>query len=310
MPTADERAVELRRFFPDRVVAAILGVEQEEIAQLAVDPSDEVEGEGLGGGGEADPQAGQLIHFTGDWQQGASYGPSSFGYKAALGSDLKLYLALGNTDPDVNPADSAGIDDGWLPFSPAGGGAGAFASFDGEWLAGDYPAGTVVTYGQTTFLATADATADDEPGISGAPLTDNDQIQTVWAVAGEMRFDTTEGQQGDGDPFSDDVATYLYVPVTHAGHLQIGLDTFDDHYVSYLLVKGSDMSLQGSGASDTSLGFDLDSTGDWFIQLYHDPGFDSGHDAGPVVANLVLSAGLTLQAAPEANPWQAFAAAP
>ena len=67
------------------------------------------------------------------------------------------------------------------------------------------------------------------------------------------------------------------------------------------------MSLQGTGQSDNSIGFDFDAVGDWYIQLFQDPGDASNHDAGHVVGTVVLSSGLTLTPAPADNPWVLFA---
>lgn len=176
----------------------------------------------------------------------------------------------------------------------------------GDWVAGEYQQGDAVMVENSSYWASE--TTSEEPGVTGAPLTPDDLFQTIW-VAPAFTFDTTNGSSvtDSDDPWTPDVySEVLYVPVTHVGHLQIALDTFDDHYVSYSLVRGSDMSLQGTGASDTSIGFDFDSLGAWYIQMYHDPGFDSGHDAGAVIATAVYSAGLTVTPAPATNPWIRF----
>jgi len=258
----------------------------------------------LGGGAGSGPEEIEV------WSTGQAYAKGT----RVQGPDDIIYLARDDLDEETNvdpPAQTILDTMGYwyqdtFPQEPA---PPAFSP-QGPWVAGDYPAGSTVLYDNGAWWASTDTTEDDVPGVTGAPLTPDDLFSTVWAEAGEVIFDTSTGSTvgASDDPWAPDVySTVLYVPVTHTGHMQIALDTFDDHYVGYYLIKGSNMSLQGTGQSDNSIGFDFDAVGDWYIQLFQDPGDASNHDAGQVVGTVVLSSGLTLTPAPADNPWVLFA---
>jgi hypothetical protein len=142
----------------------------------------------------------------------------------------------------------------------------------------------------------------DEPGVTGAPLVDDDQLETIWAAPGELQLDTNEGFTPDGAPFDDRFTTaILYFPVLTEGHVQIAVDSPTDQYIGYGLVAPNGV-LAATGQSDASIGFDLDDTGTWLCQLFKDSG-----TSGLVTLTTVFSGGLTITPAPEANAWVRFA---
>jgi len=171
----------------------------------------------------------------------------------------------------------------------------------GVWLPGEYDEGDAVIHGSNSYYATA--TTSDEPGVTGAPLADGDQLETVWLLPGEeMVFDPEVNFTPDGAPFDDrETFAILYLPVLTEGHLQIGIESPTDLYVGYWAVNPSG-TLVGTGQSDNSIGFDLDDTGAWYFQVFIDSG-----DPSPITLTPVLSAGATITPAPEANPWVLFA---
>lgn len=172
----------------------------------------------------------------------------------------------------------------------------------GLWAPGEYAAGSVVIHDGSSYWT--EVVTSEEPGVTGAPLEDG--LETVWLRPGEDQlFDPDETFTPDGSPF-DDVESFaiLYIPVLTEGHLELGISSPTDLYVGYGAINPSG-TLVGTGQSDTSIGFDLDDTGEWFFQLRVDSG-----DPSPITISPVLSAGATITPPPEANPWVAFAAAP
>lgn len=173
----------------------------------------------------------------------------------------------------------------------------------GAWVPQAYDQGDAVMH-QGAYWASSDTLETDEPGISGAPLVDSDQLQSIWLEQGDLYLDPENFQTADGSPFNAAHPTLaiLWCPVTHVGHVQFTFDPQIDQYIGYYVVDPNG-TLAATGQSNNSIGMDLDSVGDWMIQLYR----DSGTVTEPVLADVVFSAGLIVDPAPAANPWILFA---